>query len=91
MYLHLGQDIVVRVDDVVGIFDLENATTSKTGREYITAAQKRGWITNVSTEEPKSFVVCTHGRQPRVYISQISSQTLRKRCEYIEHISNVNL
>ena len=29
MYLHLGQDTVVRTGDVVGIFDLENSSVSK--------------------------------------------------------------
>ena len=24
MYLHLGQDVVVRSEDVIGIFDMEN-------------------------------------------------------------------
>ena len=28
MYLHLGQDTVVRMEDVLGVFDLENASIS---------------------------------------------------------------
>ena len=29
MYLHLGQDTVVKMSEVVGIFDLETSTISK--------------------------------------------------------------
>ncbi len=88
MYLHLGQDTVVRLDEVVGIFDMENATISKHTRQFLSDAQKNGRIFNVSMEMPKSFVVCmddTHTET--VYISQISSATLRKRTAFIEDIS----
>lgn len=91
MYLHLGQDTVVRTDDIIGIFDIENATTSRVGRDYLNGAQKRGWVVGVSEEIPKSFVICTQDGQPKIYISQISSQTLKKRARFMKHISNVNL
>ena len=58
MYLHLGQDTVVRLDEIVGIFDMENATISKHTRRFLSDAQKGGRIFNVSMELPKSFVVC---------------------------------
>ena len=30
MYLHIGQDTVVREQDIVGIFDMDNTTISRT-------------------------------------------------------------
>ena len=42
MYLHLGQETVVRLREVVGIFDMENATISKYTREYLAQAEKKG-------------------------------------------------
>ena len=90
MYLHLGQDTVVRLDEIVGIFDMENATISKHTRRFLSDAQKGGRIVNVSMELPKSFVVCMdkkHGET--VYISQISSSTLLKRTGFIEDIANI--
>nr|WP_317412196.1 extracellular matrix/biofilm biosynthesis regulator RemA family protein [uncultured Solibaculum sp.] len=83
MYLHLGQDVVVRMRDVIGIFDLDTSTVSKETRRYLTKAEQEGWAVTVSTELPKSFVVCaspSSGRQ-LIYISQISSSTLLKRVE----------
>ena len=79
MYLHLGQDTVVQTKHIVGIFDLENATTASATREYISRAQKSGEVVNVSMELPKSFVVCSKEGKTTVYISQISAQTLLKR------------
>lgn len=83
MYLHLGQDVVVRTRDIIGIFDLDTSTVSKETHRYLTKAEQEGRAVTVSTELPKSFVVCvspSSGRQ-LVYISQISSSTLLKRVE----------
>lgn len=81
MYIHLGQDTVVRKKDIIGIFDLDNATVSKRTRDYLTLAQKQGKVINVSTELPKSFIVCYKDGQQIIYISQISTATLLKRSE----------
>lgn len=81
MYIHLGQDTVVRKKDIIGIFDLDNATVSKRTRDYLTLAQKQGKVINVSTELPKSFIVCYKEGQQIIYISQISTATLLKRSE----------
>ena len=58
MFIHIGLDKVIRSDDVLGIFDLDNTTVSKVTRDYLSAAQKKGEITDVCTDLPKSFVVC---------------------------------
>ena len=68
MYLHLGQDTVVRLDEIVGIFDMENATISKHTRRFLSDAQKGGRIFNVSMELPKSFVVCMDKNTAKLFI-----------------------
>ena len=80
MYLHLGQETVVPLKQVVGIFDMDNTTVSKHTRQFLTAAQKAGRVQTVSPELPKSFVVCVDSEQKEtVYISQISAATLKSR------------
>ena len=85
MYLHLGQDKVVNMDEIIGIFDLDTSTVSKSTRDYLAKAEKDG-----CTDLPKSFIVCI-GRDGKthVYISQISSSTLLKRTEYVDSLSNI--
>ena len=88
MYLHLGQDTVVKLSEVVAIFDLENASIAKATKRYLAQAQKQGLVVNVSTELPKSFVVCVDEKgRTTVYISQISSSTLKKRTNFVKEIS----
>lgn len=90
MYLHLGQDKVVNMDEIIGIFDLDTSTVSKSTRDYLTKAEKDGCVTNVCTDLPKSFIVCIgRGGKTHVYISQISSSTLLKRTEYVDSLSNI--
>lgn len=90
MYLHLGQDTVVRTDDVVGIFDMENTSISKITKLFLAKSEKAGRVVNVSYELPKSFVICSEGKQATVYITQISSSTLKKRAGYIDGIANID-
>ncbi|MCI9415196.1 MAG: DUF370 domain-containing protein [Clostridiales bacterium] len=82
MYLHLGQDIVVRSDRIVGVFDLDNSSISAHTRQFLAAAEKGRRVINVSMELPKSFVVtCDRDGRETVYISQLSTATLLKRSE----------
>lgn len=81
MYLHLGGDTVVRTDNIIGVFDLENSSQSKHTRNYLSKVQKENKVINVSMELPKSFVLCMEDSGEVIYISQISAATLLKRAE----------
>ena len=70
---------------VIGIFDIEKSSVSKDTRDFLRDnGTGRYQVVNVSYEMPKSFVVCNDGGRNgknTVYISQISADTLRKRCQ----------
>ena len=80
MYLHLGQEVVVRFKEIVGIFDLENTTVSSHTRRFLAEAEKNGQVVSVSPELPRSFVIVRDGKgNETVYISQLSTATLLRR------------
>lgn len=79
MVLHLGQDTVVLDSEVVGIFDLETTTISPITRKFLSMATKEKGVINVTLEMPKSFIVCSKNKDTKIYISQLSTNTLRKR------------
>lgn len=90
MYLHLGQDTVVLINYIVGIFDLETSTVSNCSRRFLYDAQKGGRVFNISDEFPKTYIVCVdNAGKETVYISQISSATLRKRAAFNEGNSDL--
>lgn len=89
MYLHLGSEVVIKTDDIIGIFDLENTSVSKITRKYLNDASKNNKVIYISNEMPRSFCVCENGSETMVYISPISAVTLKKRTKFIDNISNL--
>ena len=86
MDLHLGQSTVITLNEIIGIFDLDNTTVSKKTRDYLATAEKEGRVRVVSQELPKSFIVCSSEKEKNsVYLSQISTSTLLKRTEEFKY------
>ena len=56
MYIHLGMGVVVREEDVVGIFDMENTTVSGATRDFLKRAQKENLVEDVCYDLPRSIV-----------------------------------
>ena len=81
MYLHLGGDITVMTNEIVGIFDLDNATVSYKTRDFLTYAEKKGKAETLSDDLPKSFVVCDRNGEHNLYICQPAPATFIKRLE----------
>lgn len=79
MFVHLGNNVVVNIKDIVTIIDIDNTTTSKITRDFLTECQKKNIVENVSDDLPKSAVVCKYKDKVKVYISQISPVTLQGR------------
>ena len=78
MYLNIGTDMSVRGSTIVGIFDMDNTTTSKRTREFLKKAQQEGVV--ISCDDlPKSYVVTMEYGMTKVYESTLSAATLEKR------------
>ncbi|MBQ7859730.1 MAG: DUF370 domain-containing protein [Faecalibacterium sp.] len=80
MYLQLGRDYVVNSRDIIGIFDLENTSTSHRTREFLANAQKTGAVVSLSDEIPKSFVL-VEGPVETLYLSPLAPASLKRRVE----------
>ena len=79
MYLHLGNDCVVRKKDIIGIFDLENTSLSKDTKDFLNNASKKGEVIYLTMDIPKSYIVCEKDGKKNIFISLLSASTLRKR------------
>jgi len=78
MYIPIGNDMSVRDSSLIGIFDMDNTSTSKRTRDFLAAAQKNGEIIPCD-DLPKSFILTAQYGMTRIYESTLSSQTLEKR------------
>ena len=81
MYLHLGQSVMIPYDEIIGIFDLDNASDSKWTREFLRNAEEQSVVISVCDDIPRSFVVTQNGPYDRVILSKISTHGLKSRCE----------
>ena len=81
-YLHIGQNVMLEDKRIIGIFDLDNTSTSKITRAFLDGAEREGVVQTACENIPNSFVVCDHPYHRQIiYISQLNSQTLQKRAQ----------
>ena len=82
MYLHLGQSVVVPCREILGIFDLDNASWAYKTREFLARAEAEGRAVWLGEDLPRSFVLVGEEKgTATVYISQLSSAALLRRAE----------
>ena len=78
MYLSIGNDFSVRKKSIIGIFDLDNTTTSGRTREFLAAAEQAGAVVPCD-ELPKSFVLTAEYGMNRVYLTALGAAALARR------------
>lgn len=79
MFLHLGENVVVPIKDVIGIFDLQTTMYSSDTIQFLRLAEEDGFVERITKEKPKSFVIAEVNKMSKIYLSPISSSTLTKR------------
>ena len=78
MYLSIGNDMAVRENSIIGIFDMDNTSTSKRTRDFLAKAEKEGMVIPCD-DLPKAFVITAEYGLNRVHLTSLSSYTLEKR------------
>ena len=84
MFLHVGNNKNIREKDIIGIFDMDNATVSMITRKFLSESQKKNIIESANDEIPKSFVLYREGANVSVCFSQLSSSSLYGRISHAE-------
>ena len=80
MYLSIGYDFSLRESSIIGIFDLDNTSTSKRTREFLDRAEENGEVVPCD-DLPKAFVLTAEYGFNRVHLTSLNSRTLEKRLE----------
>ncbi|MCI7809782.1 DUF370 domain-containing protein [bacterium] len=78
MYLSIGNDMAVRDRSIIGIFDLDNTSTSRRTREFLEKSEKEGEVVPCD-DLPKSFVLTSEYGFHRVHLTALTPATLEKR------------
>ena len=77
-YLHIGMNVMVDPRRVIGIFDLDNTSTSKRTREFLAKSEENGEVVPCD-ELPKSFVLTSEYGFTQVRLTSLNAATLEKR------------
>ena len=78
MYLSIGNDMAVRDTSIIGIFDMDNTSTSYKTRDFLKKAENNGQVIPCDGL-PKSFLLTTEYGFHKVQLTELSSSTLEKR------------
>ena len=70
--------MAVRDTSIIGIFDMDNTTTSKRTREFLEVAEKDGLVVPCD-DLPKSFILTDEYSMQRIFLTSLSAATLEKR------------
>ena len=81
MYLHIGNGECIKMEDIIGIFDLDTATVSKITKKYISKKEKEKLVMYTDFDLPRSFIVLKDKDGEKVKLSRISPAGLRQRIE----------
>ncbi|MDQ7860044.1 DUF370 domain-containing protein [Peribacillus frigoritolerans] len=74
MYLHIGEDILVKTDDVIAILDKKLLQASPIMSEFF--GEKKSDVTSHLAKNSVKSIVVT---DKQVYYSPLASSTLKKR------------
>ncbi len=75
MYLHVGSNVVVREDELIGIFDIRNKRTN-IYRFFLRPKMEKNQVIDLTDHFSPSSCVVT---KDKIILSGISTRTLRKR------------
>lgn len=76
MFLHVGGDMVVPMDDLIAIINLETGCKKEATREFLSLAAEDRSIVHICVEKRRKSIILT---KRCVYFSPISTTTLLKR------------
>ena len=77
MYLHIGKDISVNGNSIIGIFDIDSLKKTKVYKNLFENIKEN--IIDISEGNNKTLILTKEKQVVKAYISNILSVTLEKR------------
>ncbi|HAA89712.1 MAG: Uncharacterized protein XD63_0424 [Thermoanaerobacterales bacterium 50_218] len=78
MFLHIGDDVVIPLSELIIILNLESAKKQEATREFFSFAQQESFVYQIGKKGNEKSAVIT---RKRLYYSPISSLTLLRRAQ----------
>ena len=81
MYLHIGNNIIISVNSIIGIFDMDNTTESEDTAQFLRNTPAQGNLRK-KVMLPKSYILTKKGGKSEIYFSPMNTATLKKRINH---------
>ena len=78
-YINVGGTQILPKEEILGIFDLDTASTKTDTKRFLSKCESEGHLVMVGYDIPKSFVLTTSGRKEKVYMTQLSTTSIEGR------------
>ena len=78
-YINIGGTSVIPKEDVLGVFDLDTASTKTDTKRYLASMEQIKRLELVGNDIPKAFVVTSNGRKSKVFMTTLSASSLYGR------------
>lgn len=82
MFIHLGGDTLISSENIIAIINVENVSDPECLKKLF-KGQDQKEIQKIDHENCKSLIIT----DKKIYLSQISSLTLKKRSEFMTELS----
>ncbi len=80
-YLQLEKGESIDKKDIIGIFDIEIASLSSGTKEIFRRKEEEKGVVSLSNDLPKSFLICDGEYGDTMYLSGLSTESIKKRLE----------
>lgn len=78
MYLHIGNNSIIKTEEIIGIFNIEKLKEMETFQKFLENIPEKN-KTYLQKGKEKSIIVTKEKEEVKAYISNISSTTIAKR------------
>ena len=79
MYINIGKDIIIKKEEIIGIFNIESILQTKEYMEIVETLKLTNRIKDISNGNPKSIILYKKDNQLCGIVSNISSSSIGKR------------
>lgn len=79
MYIHIGKDLVMKEEDIIGIFNLDYIGNTKEYRNFKSNLEEQKLLKTITPNLGKTFILTESKGKTKAYITNIGASTIGKR------------
>ena len=79
MYINVGKDLVIKEEDIIGIFNLDYIGNTKEYRKFKSNLEEQKLLQIITPNLGKTFILTENQGKSKAYITNIGAGTIGKR------------